>query len=353
VRLDASRAGSAHGVVKGGRDVALATQARLAAERDERATIEWPAEITRRMDDPQVAQTVRSQQAMFVARRNTLAGELSIIGRQSDALRNEITGYESQMRAKEEQGASLKRDLDGLADLEARGMVEKTRVRAIERDIARLLGERDELVARVAQARTAISEKELRRFQVRKAFSEEVANELKKAQAEGNELFERESAAKRTLDLTELRAPVDGTVTDVKVHTAGGVVAPGEVLMEIVPSSDRLIVEARVLPQDVDRLMVGQPAGVKLHAFNSRTTPELDASVSYVSADAATDARSEQSYFTVRLQVAPESLVTLGADKKVLPGMQADVFIRTGERTFLGYLMQPLRDSFDKAWRER
>jgi len=353
VRLDNSRAGAGFGVVRGGRDVALATQARLEAERDQAAVIRWPADINKRITDPQVADTVRAQQAIFVARRNTLAGELSIIGEQIAALRNEITGYQSQVRAKEEQGASLKRDLEGLQDLEARGMVEKTRVRAVERDMARLLGERDEIVAKVAQSRTTIIEKDLRRFQVRKAFSEEVAAELKKVQAEGFELQERETAARRTLELTELRAPVAGTITDMRVHTAGGVVAPGEVLMEVVPSTDRLIVEARVMPQDVDRLAMGMPAGVKLHAFNSRTTPELDASVSYISADAVIDARNDNSWFTVRLDVSPDSLALLAKDKRMLPGMQADVFIRTGQNTFLGYLMQPLRDSFDKAWRER
>jgi HlyD family type I secretion membrane fusion protein len=351
-RLDATKAGSAHGVVQGGWDVALATRARLEAERDERAEIVWPAELRNRLAEPQVAEIVRSQKALFMARRNTLAGELSIVSEQIASLRNEIKGYESQQRAKGEQVASLQSDLDGLADLEARGMVEKTRVRAIQRELAKTTGERDELVSRIAAARTAITEKELRRFQARKAFSEQVADELKKVQAENFELVERETAARRTLELTELRAPVDGTVTDLKVHTAGGVVAPGEVLMEIVPSSDRLVVEARVLPQDIDRVMIGQPAGVKLHAFNSRTTAELDVAVDYVSADAVVDARSDMSYFTVRLDVKPEALKALG-DNRVMPGMQADVFIRTGERTFLGYLLQPLADSFDKAWRER
>lgn len=353
VKLDPTKAGSGYGVVRGGRDVALATQARLEAERDGDRSIRWPLALQQRKDDPQVADTMRAQQALFDARRNSLAGEVGIVNEQIAALRNEITGYESQVRAKREQAASLQRDLDGLADLQARGMVEKTRVRAIERDIARLNGERDEILARIAQARTAITEKELRRFQVRKAFGEEVVAELKKVQAEGFELLEREGAAKRQLELTELRAPVTGTVTDLRVHTAGGVVAPGEVLMEIVPTDDKLIVEARVRPQDVDRVAVGLPAGIKLHAFNTRTTLELPAAVSYVSADAVVDPRSDASWFTVRLEVAADALNDMGEGRQVMPGMQADVFIRTGERTFLRYLMQPLMDSFDKAYRER
>lgn len=352
VRLDATKAGSGYGVVRGGRDVALATQARLEAERDGR-DIRWPKSLQDRMSEPQVADTLRAQQALFEARRSSLAGEVGIINEQIAALRSEITGYMSQARSKQEQASSLQRDLDGLADLQAQGMVEKTKVRAIERDITRLNGERDEILARIAQARTAITEKELRRFQVRKSFSEEVVGELKKVQAEGFELLEREGVARRQLDLTELRAPVAGTVTDVRVHTAGGVVGPGEVLLELVPSNDRLVVEARVLPQDVDRVTVGMPAGIKLHAFNSRTTLELPAAVSYVSADAVVDPRSDISWFTVRLEVPSQAMDMAGGDRRVMPGMQADVFIRTGERTFLRYLLQPLLDSFDMAFRER
>lgn len=352
VRLDATKAGSGFGVVRGGRDVALATQARLEAERDGRA-IRWPTALQDRIGEPQVAETLRAQQALFDARQSSLAGEVGIINEQIGALRNEITGLESQARSKLSQATSLQRDLDGLAELQAQGMVEKTRVRAIERDITRLNGERDEIVARIAQARTAITEKELRRFQVRKSFSEEVVAELKKVQAEGFELLEREGAARRQLELTELRAPVSGTVTDIRVHTAGGVVAPGEVLMELVPSNDRLIVEAKVRPQDVDRVTVGLPAGIKLHAFNTRTTPELAAVVSYVSADAVVDPRNDMSWFTVRLDVPPQAMAAAGGGRQVMPGMQADVFIRTGERTFLRYMMQPLLDSFDKAYRER
>jgi HlyD family type I secretion membrane fusion protein len=223
---------------------------------------------------------------------------------------------------------------------------------ASQRDIARVRGERDEIVSRIASINTAISEKNLRKFQVRKSFQEDVTAELKKVQGENFELIERESTTKRTLELTELRSPVAGTVTELRVHTAGGVVSPGEVLMEIVPSDDRLSVEARVLPQDIDRVAIGQATGVKVHAFNSRTSPELNGSVRYVAADATADPRTEMSYFVVKVEVAAEEIARLG-DQRLQPGMQADIFIRTGERTFLGYLMQPLMDSFSKAWRER
>ena len=205
----------------------------------------------------------------------------------------------------------------------------------------------------MASTTTAIAEKELKKFQVRKAFQEEVAAELKKTQAENFELIERESATRRTLEQTDIRAPVAGTVTDLKVHTAGGVIGPGEVLMEIVPSADKLVLEAKVLPGDIDRVAIGQATGIKLHAFNQRTTPEVEGRVSYVAADATVDPRNDMSYFVVKVDVSVQELARLGADTRVQPGMQADLFIRTGERTFMGYLLQPLTDSFRKAWRER
>ena len=248
VRLDETRAGAAHGVVTGGRDVALASLARLHAEREDKPSIAFPEELLKRVSNDQVAQIVRAQESIFAARRSARLGELGILDQQIGALRSEIAGFASQQRSKNEQVESLMRDLDGLKDLDKDGMVEKTRLRATERDIARLSGERDELASKVAGTRTAISEKELKKFQVRKAFQEDVAAELKKVQAENFELIERESATKRTLELTELRAPVDGTVTDLKIHTPGGSIGPGEVLLELVPSADRLVVEAKLRP---------------------------------------------------------------------------------------------------------
>jgi HlyD family type I secretion membrane fusion protein len=352
VRLDETRAGAAHGVVTSGRDVALASIARLQAERDEKPAITFPPELLARAGTPQVDEILRAQKSIFDARRNARLGELNILEQQVGALRSEISGYESQQRSKEEQLASLKRDLEGLVDLDKVGMVEKTRLRATERDISRLTGERDELVSRGAGTRTAISEKELKKFQVRKAFQEDVAAELKKTQSDNFELIERESATKRTLELTELRAPVDGTVTDLKIHTPGGSIGPGEVVLEIVPSADRLVVEVKVSTHDIDRVAVGQAAGIKVNAFNSRTAPELNGHVTYVAADAVVDPRTELAYFIVKLDVPATELARLG-DNKVQPGMTADVFIRTGERTFFGYLMQPLTETFRKAWLER
>lgn len=352
VRIDSTRADAAHGLVVGGRDVAFATLARLQAEREGRASISFPASLMQRAAEPQVAEAMQTQQSLFNARRSARAGEVNILEEQIGALQGEIEGFESQRRAKNEQIGSLTQDLKSLTELDAVGMVEKTRLRALERELARVRGERDELISRIASTRTAISEKGLRKFQVQKGFQEDVAAELRKAQAEHFDLRERENTTRRTLEQTEIRAPAAGTVTEMKIHTAGGVVLPGELLMEIVPSADRLSIEGRVLPQDIDRVQLGQGAGLKLHAFNSRTTPELNGQLLYVAADASTDPRTELSYFVVKVGISGSELLRLNGER-LLPGMQVDIFIRTGERTFLSFILQPLSDSMKKAWLER
>ena len=352
VTLDETRAGASFGVLQAEHDSALAEQARLMAERDEKATIQWPPELLARERDPKVAEIIASQRSLFEARRSSLLGQVGILDRQIVSKQSEIQGLMAQQQSKERQLESMQVELAGLNDLVGKGMVEKTRIRNVEREIARLDGERGEHVSNIAALRSQIAEKELQKFQIRKSFREEVVSDLKTAQAATFDFVERMSTAKYVLENTEIRSPVDGTVVDLKAHTEGGVIAPGEVLMEIVPSGDRLIVEARVRPEDVDRVGTGLDAGIRLHAFDRRKTPEVDGRVTYVSADVIEDAKLGTAYFMVRIEVPPEQMARLG-ENRVQPGMLADVFVRTGERTFFGYLLDPITASFSKAWRER
>jgi HlyD family type I secretion membrane fusion protein len=352
VSLDETRAGASHGVVQSAYDDALAHQARLMAERDSRSEVQFPPELVQRADDPKIAEILQTQKELFRARRTSLAGQLDILDRQIEHLKKQIEGLSAQQKAKEQQLQLLRDELAGLENLIAKGMVEKTKLRNIEREIANLDGERAAHVSDIAAARASIDEKELEKFQTRKRFHEEVAVELRKSQAEVFDYLERANATRHTLEQTEIRAPVDGTVVDLKVHTSGGVISPGEVLMEIVPHADRLVVEGKVRPEDVDRVSVGLATGVKLAAFNQRKTPELQGSVSYMSADAIQDEKTGLTYFVVRVEVPDSQLKRLGGSQ-IHPGMLADLFIRTGERTFLEYLLKPIADSFDKAWQER
>lgn len=352
IRLDPTRADASHGVLRAGLDAALAQQSRLIAERDGHAQVTYPADLLRRRGESKVAELIKSQNSLFEARKASLAGQMGILDKQVVALGKKIEGLTGQQLAKEDQLRSLRLDVEGFAGLAAQGMLEKTRVRNTERDIARVEGERAEHVADISQAKTAISEKELEKFQIQKKFREEVIEDLRKVQNEMNDYLERIGAARHVLEQTEIRAPVEGTVVETRIHTTGGVIGPGEVLMEIVPTHDRLIVEAKARPQDIDRLRVGLPAGVKLSAFEQRTTPELNGQVSYVSADVIEDAKTNIAYFLIKVEV-PETELRRLKNQSIQPGMLADVFVRTGERTFLGYLMDPLVDSFNKAWREK
>lgn len=351
VRLDETRASAAYDVLRDGYWDALAQQARLVAERDERNEVEYPEQILS-SNDEKATQIVEAQNALFSARRTSLRGEVEIIDRTIAALTSEIEGLTAQQNAKEEQIASLRAEYTGLTQLLESGLVERTRVRAIERDIAELEGARGEHVSQIASIRASVGQKELEKFQIRKAFHEAVVSELREVQSDTFDLAEREGASRYVLAQTELRAPVDGTVVDVRVHTSGGVVAPGEILMEVVPLDDRLMIEARVSPESIDRVQEGLPAAVKLHAFNRQRTPELNGEVVYVAADTMQDDKTGAVYYTLRVEVSDAEVKRLG-DQRVQPGMLADVFVRTGERTFLGYLFTPLADSFDKAWLER
>lgn len=352
IRLDETRAGASHGVLQAQYDSAMAQIARLEAERDKLERIVWPMELSSRQDDPKVSEILAAQTAIFVARKASIAGQLGILDKQIGAKQSEIRGLSAQQSAKEAQLISLKSELAGLTGLLTRGMVEKTKYRSLEREVARFEGEQGEHISEIAAARSIIGEKELQKFQIRKGFHEEVVAEMRKVQAEAFDFSERIGAAKYVLAQTELRAPVEGTVVDLRTHTLGGVVGPGEVLMEVVPVNDRLVIEAHVRPEDIDRVRIDLDTGVRFSAFDHRSTPELSGKVSYVSADAIEDQKTGQVFFVTKINVPESELIRLD-NQKVQPGMLADVFVRTGERTFLNYLLHPIASSFQKAWRER
>lgn len=352
VRLDETRVGASHGVVQTQYLAAIAQQARLTAERDKLKQIQWPPELLSRKDEPQVKEVMRGQVSLFEARQASLLGQLSMLDKQIASKHSQIDGLAGQQASKEEQLKSFRNDLDAVASLLEKGLVEKTKYRTIERELARLEGERLAHTSEIAAARANIGEKELQKFQIQKTFHEEVSAELRKIQTEAFDFLERKSASQYALAQTELKAPVDGTVVDLRVHTLGGVVGPGEVLLEIVPVDDQLIVESRVRPEDVDRVRPGLEAAVKLLAFDARTQVELIGKVNYVSADAIADPKLGVTFFVVKVEVPDSERAKLNG-QTIQPGMVADVFVRTGERTFLQYLVQPITASFSKAWRER
>jgi HlyD family secretion protein len=254
--------------------------------------------------------------------------------------------------AKKREIELIGQELEGVRELWRKNLVQIQRVTALERDAARLEGERGHLIAATAQSKGKISEIELQIIQIDQELRSEVAKELREVQAKIAELVERKIAAEDQLKRIDIRAPQDGVVHQLTVHTVGGVITAGEAMMVIVPEADNLTVEAKLNPQDIDQVHAGQNAALRFSTFNQRTTPELTGVVTRVSADLTTDQRTGMSYYTVRISIPENEVARLGG-LKLLPGMPLEAFIQTGERTVLSYLTKPFTDQAARAFRGR
>ncbi len=257
-----------------------------------------------------------------------------------------------QVTAKQREIRLIGEELRGVRELFAKNLIQITRVTALERDAARLEGERGALVSSIAQTKGKVTETELQVLQVDQDLRTEVGKELAEIRGKLAELVEKRVAAEDQLRRVEIRAPQDGVVHQLAIHTVGGVVSPGEPLMLIVPRSDALTVEAKIQPQDIDQVRLGHRAVLRFSAFNQRTTPELTGEVSRVSADVSQDQKTGASFYTVRIQPAAGELERLRG-LLLVAGMPVESFIQTGERTVISYLTKPLADQIAKAWRER
>jgi HlyD family secretion protein len=352
VRLDETVMRANLAIITKGLNELSARKARLEAERDGAETITVPPALLAQVDDADAVSAVSSERKLFQLRRAERLGQKAQLQQRMRQLNEEIGGIEAQQSAKAQEMTLIERELAGVRDLYARNLVQLTRLTQLEREVARLGGERAQLVAGAAQAKGKIAEINLQILQIDQNLSSEVAKELRDIDGKIGEFVERKVTAEDQLRRTDIRAPQAGVVFQSAVHTIGGVITAGDPIMLIVPDADKLQVEAKVNPQDIDQLQIGQRAVLRFSAFNSRTTPEVDGEVTRVSADTSTDQRTGQSYYTIRIALPPETVTQLG-DVRLLPGMPVEAFVQTGERTVISYLMKPLRDQFMRAFRER
>ena len=352
VRLDETVMRANLAIITKGLNELTARKARLEAERDGADEIAFPPALLARTDDPDAVSAVRSERKLFELRRTERTGQKAQLQQRMAQSNEEIAGIEAQQAAKSQELVLIERELNGVRDLYAKNLVQLTRLTQLEREAARLGGERAQLVASAAQAKGKIAEISLQIIQIDQNLSSEVAKEMRDIDGKIGEFVERKVTAEDQLRRTDIRAPQTGAVFQSTVHTIGGVITAGDPIMLIVPDADKLQVEAKVNPQDIDQLQIGQLAGLRFSAFNSRTTPEIDGKVTRVSADTSTDQRTGQSYYTIRIALPPENVALLG-DVRLLPGMPVEAFVQTGERTVISYLMKPLRDQFMRAFRER
>jgi HlyD family secretion protein len=266
--------------------------------------------------------------------------------------RQEIKGMEEQLQSLTGQRDIVSTDLESLQPLYERGNIQRPRISALQRELMRNQGAFGEAVAKIAQARAKIAEIELQIVQIDHDFLADIVKQLRETETRISELRERKVTAEDQLKRIEIRSPLPGVVHQLAAHTIGGVVSPSEVLMHIVPSSDRLAVEIQVKPSDIDQLSIGQEARVRFSAFDRHTTDELRGTLMRIAADLTHDPQSRISYYTATIKV-PESELSRLNGRKLVPGMPAEVFIKTGERTLASYILKPMHDQMERALRER
>jgi HlyD family secretion protein/epimerase transport system membrane fusion protein len=329
---------------------ALATETRLVAERDGADELRLPPEIVAEANDPEIKAIVAGQTQLFAARRDEVAGQAVILRNRIGQLEDEIEGLRLEQKASEAQLEMASEEQKTLEALYEKQYTTRARVLSIRREVYQLEGAIGRLTTQIAGTEKQISETELNLAQLRRSQMTGVLDELKEIQAKVADLRQQYAASRSELERTVVRAPASGTVLASQVHTVGGIVRGGETILEIVPDDDQLVIEVRLRPQDIDEVHVGQPTEIRLSALKQRTTPTLAGRVTFVSADAFFE-RSVEPYYLANIEVEAGELELLG-DQKLQPGMPAETMIRTGQRTALAYLLQPLSDSMNRAWRE-
>lgn len=354
VRLDETQTLANATIITKSYDELLARQARLEAERDGADQVTFPSALIDRARDTssEAARAIAAERSLFDLRRLARGGQKAQLKERSAQLSDEIKGYSGQVEAKKKEVDFIHQELEGVRQLWQKNLVPITRLTALERDTARLEGERSQLLGMIAQAKGKISEIELQTIQIDQDLRTEVGKDLIEARSKISELSERKIAAVDQLNRIDIRAPQNGRVHQLAVHTVGGVIAPGEPIMLIVPDNDTLAVEVKIAPRDIEQVYVGQLAVMRFAALNQQTTPEIEGDVSVVSADLTQEQRTGASYYTARVALKADELVRLG-HAKLVPGMPVDVFIQTPGRTALAYLIKPLRDQAERAFRER
>ncbi|NVE01393.1 HlyD family type I secretion periplasmic adaptor subunit [Massilia sp. BJB1822] len=322
-------------------------EARLLAERDGKKNIDFPPALDSMKNDPRVVAGFALQNQLFSSRRGALESELGTYEETIAGLKSQMKGLEESREAKKAQIGFLKEQLDNTRDLAREGYVARSRLLELERTYAQLSGAMSEDAGNLGRTQRQIMEITLRRAQRAQDFQKEVRTVLSDTQREAESMASRLEGLEYDLHNTDVKAPVDGIVVGLNVFTRGGVVGSGAKMMDIVPSDDPLIVEGQLPVNLIDRVHHGLPVELVFSAFNTNKTPHIPGIVTQVSADRSVEERTGAAYYKVRARVSPEG-AKLIAQKKldIQPGMPVEVFVKTGERTLMSYLLKPI---FDRA----
>jgi membrane fusion protein, type I secretion system len=352
LRLDATQAQASLQVLTKQLDEFRARSARLVAERDGLSRPDLPEELAPRMGESAVKALLSAESTLFQARATARESQKGLLRNRIAQLNEEIAGLDAQVSSKAKQIELITGELVGVQDLYDKRLVPLPRLTALQRESARIEGERGQLISSIAETKAKISEAQLQIVRTDQDFRTDVVKELGEVKGKEAELVERAVAARDLLDRIEMRAPVSGVIHQLNMHTIGGVIRAGDTIMEVVPDSDDLLIEARLQPTDIDQVRVGQKAFTRFPAFNQRVTPEVAGIVSFVSADTTRDQSNNASYFTVRVTLPDEERRRL-VGLQLVSGMPAEVFMQTGSRTMLSYLFKPITDQLQRAFVER
>lgn len=351
VILDDTQSKASRDLLLQRRNELLAQQGRLLAERDNASTIQFD-KVLLEAPSSQSVEAMAAQQRLFQIRHDTLQSNLDILKSQIRQAQNEIRSFKSQSQSFDSQLKLIDEEEKAVAYLEKKKLIERSRLLALRREHARLVGDRDEKIAQIAEKEQQINEIKIRILGIQNQFRRDTLSDLQELQQKLIDASERYKSAEDIVTRTQIIAPRTGKIINLQVHTIGGVVRPGEALMDLVPTHDELVIEARVRPQDIEQVQVGLLAKVKFLPFKQRSVPWLNGKVTRVSADSLEDQRTNQAYYAVQIAIPPQELARL-RELKLEPGMPAQVSIVSRQRNLVDYLLTPIQDSFKRAFLER
>jgi HlyD family type I secretion membrane fusion protein len=329
-------------------DAERAKAARLEAERSYAARPVFPRDLLKRKNDPKMEEQLARETGLFRARRDALDTQIAVLRQQIEETKGEIEALSEQLAAEDRALKLQKEELAANQRLLDQGYVQKTRVLTLSRAVAEYEARHGEHRAQLSQARQRSQELELRILSMRNSYAQSAADELKESTSRIFDLEERIRPSSDAARRQKINAPIDGEVVGLRVFSVGSVVGPRDVLMEIVPKEKRLIVEARIRPEDINHVRAGSAADVRLTAYKQRTTPLVQGRVTYVSGDRLVESQTGVPYYTMHVDVPPDAL----GDLRLQAGMPAEVFVRTDERTTFDYLLAPVTSYFRRAMRE-
>jgi len=352
IRFDSTLQHSRLAIIEGQLNEVLARRARLIAERDGATVLTLPLELEDKASDPAIASLIAGQVSLLEARAASLAGERAQLAERITQIENQITGAQAQQNALQTQLRLLEPELRNQQDLLSRGLTQAASVSTLQREEAQLIGSIAEIDAVIAESRGRIAEIELESLRIDSSFRENAISDLRDLDYAEIELRENRLALVETLSRLDVRAPRSGIVHGLSVHAIRAVVQGAEPILFIIPQDSPLVIAARIPVIDIDQVFIGQPARLRFAAFDQRSTPELNGHIARISPDSLLDERSGQAYYAAELALEPGEVARLGDNLTLLPGMPVEAFIATGDRTPLSYLVKPLSDYFNRAFRE-